>query len=185
MSTIRRLKPSPAMAVALAALFISLAGVAWAANLAKNSVTSKTIKNGEVKAKDISPDIQTRAASGSTTDSTLDGIGLVLTDPVSITAPGPGFLLILASYDAQLDAGNGDAFECQILLDNSVIPTSERIIQIDSGTNEEEDCSTHALAPVDEGEHLVNVQQEFADGDLDIRDAQVDVVFVPFDADGP
>lgn len=47
-----RRKPSPAMIVAFAALFIALTGSAYAA-LARNSVRSTTIKNGEVRRPDI------------------------------------------------------------------------------------------------------------------------------------
>jgi len=189
------------MAVALAALFISLAGVAWAATLAKNSVTSKTIKNGEVKKKDLNANALTdvdaatlggfeadgliRAASGSTLDSTLDGNGFVLGTPVSITAPTAGFLLLIGSYDAQLDSNDGDTFQCQISVDGVSVSASERIVQIDNGGNQEEDCSTNTLTPVAAGTYAVNMQQALADGDMDIRHAEVDVVFIPFDGDGP
>ena len=201
MSSIRRLKPSPAMAVALVALFISLAGVAWAASLAKNSVTSKTIKNGEVKKKDLAATTLTgidaatlggleadgliRAASGSVTDSTLDGNGNVLPTPVSITAPGTGFLLVVASYDVGQDGGDGDTFQCQISVDDAPIVSTERLIEIDNAGNQEEDCSTNTLAPVSAGAHTVNVQQALADSDMDVTRAEVNVVFIPFDADGP
>lgn len=51
----RRLKmPSPAMVVALIALFVALGGTSFAAvQLAKNSVRSKHIKNGQVKRVDL------------------------------------------------------------------------------------------------------------------------------------
>ncbi len=49
----RSWKPSASMVVAMTSLFIALAGVAWAAGLAKNSVKSKQIKNGQVKTQDI------------------------------------------------------------------------------------------------------------------------------------
>jgi len=46
--------PSPAMAVALAALIVALAGTAWAAvQLPKNSVGSKEIKRGAVKGSEL------------------------------------------------------------------------------------------------------------------------------------
>jgi len=201
MSSIRGLKPSPAMAVSLVALFISLAGVAWAASLAKNSVTSKTIKNGEVKKKDLAATTLTgidaatlggleadgliRAASGSVTDSTLDGNGNVLPTPVSIIAPGTGFLLVVASYDVGQDGGDGDTFQCQISVDDAPIVSTERLIEIDNAGNQEEDCSTNTLAPVSAGAHTVNVQQALADSDMDVTRAEVNVVFIPFDADGP
>jgi hypothetical protein len=189
------------MAVALTALFISLAGVAWAATLAKNSVTSKTIKNGEVKPKDLNDsalegidaatldgleaDGLVRAASSSTSDSTLDGNGNVLPSPASITAPGPGFLLIVGSYDAQLDSNDGDTFQCQLAVDGVLVTNSERIVQIDNGGNQEEDCAVNALTPVSAGPHSVDIQQALSDSDLDIRRAEVDVLYVPFDGDGP
>jgi hypothetical protein len=47
-------RPSPAMAVALLALFVALGGSSYAAiALSKNSVTSKHIGNGQVKRADI------------------------------------------------------------------------------------------------------------------------------------
>lgn len=48
MSRITRTRPSPAMVVALIALFVSLSGVAWAATTLKtDSITSKYLKNGK------------------------------------------------------------------------------------------------------------------------------------------
>ncbi|HEY8465292.1 MAG TPA: hypothetical protein VIL04_00655 [Solirubrobacterales bacterium] len=52
MADIKRRLPSPAMLVALAALFVALGGVSYAA-LAKDSVKSKHIKDGAVKSAEI------------------------------------------------------------------------------------------------------------------------------------
>lgn len=46
-------KPSPAMLVACIALFVALSGSALAAGLAKNSVTSKQVKNSSLTGSDI------------------------------------------------------------------------------------------------------------------------------------
>ncbi len=47
-------RPSPALVIASIALFVALAGGAWAVSHApKNSVTAKSIKNGAVKTKKI------------------------------------------------------------------------------------------------------------------------------------
>src|SRR5262249_23468328 len=51
MSNVKRLRPSPAMIVALIALFVALGGSAYA--LKKNSVKTKNIKNNAVKTKKI------------------------------------------------------------------------------------------------------------------------------------
>ena len=55
MSRITSTRPSPAMVVALIALFVSLSGVAWAAvTLKPNSITSKYLKDGKaVKNQDV------------------------------------------------------------------------------------------------------------------------------------
>ncbi|MBV9311353.1 MAG: hypothetical protein JOZ73_11000 [Solirubrobacterales bacterium] len=51
---LRRVRPSPAMVVACAALFVSLGGGAYAAiKLKNNSVTTKKIKNGAVTTKKL------------------------------------------------------------------------------------------------------------------------------------
>jgi hypothetical protein len=52
----RAKRPSGAMIVAFTALLIALAGSAWAAGLAKNSVKSKQIKDGQVKTVDLAGD---------------------------------------------------------------------------------------------------------------------------------
>src|SRR5829696_10238916 len=46
-------RPSPAMLVAMIALIAALSGSALAVTAAKNSVKSKSIKNGQVKTKDL------------------------------------------------------------------------------------------------------------------------------------
>jgi hypothetical protein len=55
---IARARPSPAMVVALIALFVALSGVGWAAlSLKPNSITSKYLKNNKaVKNKDVVDD---------------------------------------------------------------------------------------------------------------------------------
>ena len=54
MNLLKRHLPSPAMIVALVALFVALGGAAYAGvTLSNNSVKSATIKNGEVKTADL------------------------------------------------------------------------------------------------------------------------------------
>ena len=54
-STARRLRPSPSIIISIFALVIAMSGSAYAAvTIAeKNSVVSKSIKNGQVKTKDV------------------------------------------------------------------------------------------------------------------------------------
>jgi hypothetical protein len=51
MRRILRLRPSPALVIAMIALFISLGGVSY--GLARNSVDSREIKNGTVSSRDL------------------------------------------------------------------------------------------------------------------------------------
>src|SRR5690348_3702601 len=52
-----RWRPSPAMVVALIALFVAITGVGYAVSkIPKNSVKSKQIKDGEVKSVDVADD---------------------------------------------------------------------------------------------------------------------------------
>ncbi len=58
----RRLVPSPAMVVALTALFLALGGSAYAAlvitgkSIRNNTITTKDIRNGTIRTKDVKPD---------------------------------------------------------------------------------------------------------------------------------
>lgn len=53
MRNIAKRLPSPALVIAVVALFVALAGGAYALNLGKNAVKTKNIKNGAVKTKKI------------------------------------------------------------------------------------------------------------------------------------
>lgn len=62
MNLLKRHTPSPAMIVALVALFVALGGAAYAGvTLSNNSVKSATIKNGEVKTADLANSAVTNA----------------------------------------------------------------------------------------------------------------------------
>jgi len=62
MNLLKRHTPSPAMIVALVALFVALGGAAYAGvTLSNNSVKSATIKNGEVKTVDLANSAVTNA----------------------------------------------------------------------------------------------------------------------------
>lgn len=56
MDRIRQHLPSPAVLIALLALFVALSGTAYAASVAKNSVGSGQVKNGSLKGADIKDD---------------------------------------------------------------------------------------------------------------------------------
>lgn len=77
---LKRLIPSPAMGVALLALFVALTGSSYAAvRLAKNSVTSREIRNGSIGLADLNKTIRPEKSSKLFRAAVVDTV----TDPTS------------------------------------------------------------------------------------------------------
>lgn len=93
MSTSRRLpRPSLALVIALLALVVALGGTSYAAvSLAKDSVLSKHIKNGQVKTADLKADAVTGAKvkDGSLTVGDFSGVQLPAGPAGAAGAAGP------------------------------------------------------------------------------------------------
>lgn len=76
----KRLIPSPSMAVALTALFVALSGSSYAAvTLHKNSVTSAAIKDGSIRLADLNKSIRPQKSNKLFRTAVAD----VVTDPAS------------------------------------------------------------------------------------------------------
>ena len=87
--------PTHSTVVAYLALFVALCGTAFAANAAKNSVTSKSIKNGQVKSQDVADgsltgiDVANDSLSGKDVDeASLDPSALPIPDSNSFLQNG-------------------------------------------------------------------------------------------------
>jgi hypothetical protein len=120
-------RPSPALVVALIALFVSLGGTSYAAfTLPKNSVGTKQLKKNAV----TSVKIRNRAVTAATLDSLTVARGTTSAcDPASsafvdcgtvdLTLPRAGRVLVLAS--AGYDGSNSNAYrgDCKLVVDGT------------------------------------------------------------------
>jgi hypothetical protein len=98
---IARARPSPAMVVALIALFVALSGVGWAAlRLEPNSITSKYLKNNRaVKNKDV---VNDTLQGNKIAESTLGQVPAAVTADSARTA---------TSADTATTSGNADLLD--------------------------------------------------------------------------
>ncbi|MEA2333002.1 MAG: hypothetical protein QOH58_3140 [Thermoleophilaceae bacterium] len=122
-----------------------------------------------------------RSAFAGDNDNALVGVsGTVLT--TTITAPGPGFLLINAGSDVFGSAA--DALDCWIEVDETQSPPSIRTIEIDGAANSEEDCTTETTVQVGAGSHKVDLEGLDVAPTTTFDEAALQVLFVPFGATG-
>ena len=167
-------RPSPAMVVALLALFISLTGVTWAAtSLPRNSVKSKQIMNGAVKARDLGPDTVTGANIASesvgfedlgfdsvSADQLADGAvdefaiqsDAVGSDAIAFDAVGADEIIDDSVAKEELGFGSVGADELGELVTRPGEPT---VIEGGGGENASYRVET-ATAVCDEGERLIS-----------------------------
>jgi hypothetical protein len=107
MARMKSLRPSPAMAVALLALFVAMGGVGYAAatigsaQIKNNSIRSKDIRNGQVTGRDVKEsalgkvrsaaraDSATRAGSAASADraTTAGNVGGLTADQLRLRCP--------------------------------------------------------------------------------------------------
>jgi hypothetical protein len=130
-----------------------------------------------------------RVAFQKTNDSNInsaDGTAATTT----INAPTPGFLVINASsnvFNAQQFDGK---VECLIEVDNVVDAPSRRFMQLGFASpatgvsNQEEDCSTNTVVPVNKGNHKVDLEALDVGTGTNFDQTTLSAVFVPFDGNG-
>lgn len=101
----RRRLPSPATLISLLALFVALGAGAYAATKApKNSVTSKSIKNGQVKGKDLAANsVDTANIKGDAVKGAQIAPGAVGGSQIEDGSVGVGELTPAAQPDKDLD----------------------------------------------------------------------------------
>lgn len=168
MDHIKRLRPSPAMIVAIVALVLSLGGTSYAAivlpagsvgtkQLKSNAVIGSKVKNGSLTTSDISSASLSKlgrvaiASNSVTVGAGADSRVAV----VALTAPTKGFVLVSGWVDGG-SAANGrwgvrvwdDAAAAHSPWYNVVTPTGES------------SCSNTAVFPVAAGTHNFSVRVE-------------------------
>jgi hypothetical protein len=103
----------------------------------------------------------------------------------SITAPGPGWLVMVGSVDAR---SNGyDIYACELRVDGDTVFGSARASTVDlsiTSLNDEENCSTNGVTGVAAGDHTVSLQVGRVGDIVTFGQASVWALFVPFNGQG-
>jgi hypothetical protein len=204
MKSILRRRPSPAMIVALIALFVALGGSVYAAGrlsgesikkrslpgnrIVKNDVTGKEVKEsalGKVPNArtlgGIRPTAFSRVARSATDANAIPipsgGSGTART--VGIRAPQDGFLMAVASASV-FNENDSDNYRCFVNLDGNDQSQSIRLGKLTFDSANQEICDTNAVLPVPKGSHRVRFKFDDLDNTTVVDAAELDVVFVPF-----
>ena len=209
-----RLKwPSPALLVAITAVFLAIGGAAYAglrvgtrdlqngavtaAKLHKKAVTTKKIKRDSVTGAKVK-----ESSLGTVPNANAVG-GLPANNLVRIASAAVNHDALAASgtaAQASIDApragflqiiASGDSFTsvsdagitCALLLDSQLITASERTISLSTPANVEENCDTNATTSVSLGSHTVKFNFSGIDN-AQVDGVTLDVLFVPFGANG-
>jgi len=104
----------------------------------------------------------------------------------SITTPGPGYLMIVASSDVY-DFGASDASDCWLQIGKRELSSSDRTIELDKsqGVNEEENCGTDSAWPVGKGKYLVSFKADSStNGTVVYDESTLEVMYVPLNGRG-
>jgi hypothetical protein len=111
-----------------------------------------------------------------------------------VTAPTPGLLFMVGGAESWLGSSSayGDIYICMIRVNRTEVIGSGRHVQVAYGDpphiyNGEEDCSTNGVQEVSAGTHTVDLRVTHRGTSAPqamFQDASLQVLFVPFGADG-
>lgn len=102
----------------------------------------------------------------------------------TIDAPSAGFLVIHGSADVYNSSGPEPVLSCFIRLDATDLESSRRNMELNHTTNSEENCETHTVAPVQKGNHTVQLRSTASFNDTNFDNKVVSAVWVPFGGSG-
>jgi hypothetical protein len=103
----------------------------------------------------------------------------------AITAPTDGQLMIVASVDSGSIGATTDGFDCLIKLDEDPTEHGLRSVRVTGPENDEENCATNVLVPVEAGPHTVRFEGNSVNAAaVSFSSADMQVLFVPFDGSG-
>ncbi len=147
MKRITTLRPSPALVVALVALFAALSGTAMALH-GRNSVNSGDIKRGQVKTSDLHAGAVTppktnviKSASVTAAQATTAAAPVSLGGP-TVTVKVPSGSLVAVYAEAQMNITGGGANEAHVHLNSAGIADNVQILAGGSAG-----FNTHYTAP--------------------------------------
>lgn len=206
MPGILRRRPSPAMIVALIALFVALAGTVYAAGqvdghviargtlpgnrIVDDTVTGRQVKEssfGKVRNADTLDGIDSTAFSHAASRAIASNaippsanIHNGVAREITVVAPQNGFVLAIASAEA-FNNNDVDDFRCILRLDNVEQQPSLRSGHVDFNLDQPRDnCDTNSLIPVSKGSHTIQFFFADLDNTTTVDAAELDVVFIPF-----
>jgi hypothetical protein len=166
----RRLRPSPAMAVALAALFVSLGGVSYGVAtgtigtraIRNNSIRSSDIRNGQVSSRDLRNNdvrgIDVRNGSLTGADLNEDTLGKVPSAGQADIAFSPvAYARVAASGDV-IESGSRGVGDTNVTVESTSaycfrglpfqFKTAQATIDFESAANQDPDIGASAVASV-------------------------------------
>jgi hypothetical protein len=196
-------RPSPALVLAALALVFAMVGTALAGpDAISNKITKPKVKkiskkqaNKAIDKRESSLNVNSAATLGNfaaddlvrsafAQDDDDARVGPVGPGPIltrAIQVPTSGYLLINAGSDVFGDPSFGT---CAVSVDGTEIDSSFRTWEL-GVDNEEEDCTTETTVPVSAGTRTVVFED--VDGipvDVQYDEAELQILFVPFGADG-
>ncbi|MFN8195892.1 MAG: hypothetical protein U0R80_16640 [Nocardioidaceae bacterium] len=165
---------------------LTVAGCALAlAAVGGTSYAAGQITGGDIKDKTLGPnDLLVRVASAQVDDDAVSGVtGQTVALKVKIVAPTKGYLVTVASSDV-FDSSSATFANCSINLGPAYVFGTERSIELDPGTNQEENCDTNVSIPVKAGPHVVKFMADPGETTTIFDETTLQVEFVPFNGVG-
>ena len=204
MHGVRRWRPSPAMVVALIALFVALGGSVYAASkidgrtIEKRSLPGNRIVADSVRGKEVDEGTLSQvpnAAALDGIDSTAFGRvassgiavnaipapsgGSGTARAVTIRAPRNGFLMAVASASV-FNENDVDDYTCFLGIDGANQRQSQRPGRVDFSSFDKGICDTNEVFPVSKGRHEIKFNFDGLDNTTVVDAAELDVAFIPF-----
>ncbi len=155
-------RPSPALVVAIVALFAALGGTAVAISSKK---VKKVVKQYATR---VAHAEKAGALIGPPSGSTENAL------TAQIQAPRKGFLYVTAGSDV---FGSGDFLTCAIAVDGTPDQFTRR--SIDLAQDNEDNCATNGVEKVTRGTHTVSLQADARLASTVFDNSSLDVLWVP------
>lgn len=185
---------APRQRLSVAALTLSalaLAATAAGAAVVTAAITGADIVDGSLTGADLADgrldgaDNLVRVAAKQVEHGYRHGNGLHRLAQVSIDVPADGYLAITASTNASSPVLT-DRITCLISVGGVAAESSTRVVEPDGDVarNTEEDCRTAVVEPVRAGHYFVAFLANLTTSASALDETSLDVMFIPFGADG-
>ena len=192
MDHIKRLRPSPAMIVAIVALVLSLGGTSYAAivlpansvgttQIKRSAVTGAKVKNSSLTLSDISGASLSKMGRVAYADGPnvgVDTMGIATVATASLTVPKRGFVLV-QGWACMNAVGDGT---CHVYLVDETAGTGSTYNAVRLASGEEAGGSVSAVFPVPAGERSYSVC--VSSSAAGTAWGKISAVFIPYNGTG-